>query len=74
MNRALNKDRRGATHLPLQHRHFAFIAGVISKLPEHVRGWAAVQFANECERCNERFDRARFYEACNHQVSHDQDD
>ena len=61
---AYAKDLRGAVHPKLQHRHFAFIAAVISKMPEHVKPWAVTMFENECAKCNPNFDYTRFRKAC----------
>ena len=73
---ALRKDIRSAKHANgawpgvLQHRHFAFIAGVIKAMPAHAASLraqkrsTALAFADACASTNPRFDRARFLLAC----------
>ena len=72
---ALRKDRTTATDVTLQHRHFAFIAMVL-KDTKPDRAFAAEHdhwreqvraFADACASSNGRFDRARFYAACDYQ-------
>lgn len=54
----------------LQHRHFATIATIISKLdyagvdPDEVREGIAEHFARYLAETNAKFDRARFLRAC----------
>jgi len=59
---ALRKDR--TTKGTLEHRHFAFIAATIAKLPKKERMAMASHFADECQHTNPRFDRRRFMVAC----------
>lgn len=63
---AMHKDRRtGKDSVRMQHRHFAFIAGVIGtsgERSEDKRRWANY-FAQELEKTNPNFDRARFFTA-----------
>ncbi len=73
---AHRKDVRSAKHANgnwpgvLQHRHFAFIAGVIKVMPDHApslraqKRSTALAFADACAGTNPRFDRARFMLAC----------
>ena len=64
---ATSKDVSTAQHgVELQHRHFAFIAATIAKMPDAgYRADIALHFADECAVTNPRFDRARFLRACN---------
>lgn len=65
---ALHKDK--TTTAELQHRHFAFIANVIAKMPTHAamlrtqQRSTALAFADACAGSNPKFDRARFLRAC----------
>lgn len=66
----LRKDARSAEHpnVTFQHRHFAFLAGVIAE-NEHgflplTRAAIARAFADALATTNPRFDRARFLRAC----------
>src|SRR5258707_13047478 len=66
---AMRKDRASAKGVKLQHRHFAFIAGVIksqrdskTETPAAIRRWASY-FANDLPKTNHNFDRARFFTA-----------
>lgn len=63
---ANRKDQSTARHgVTLQHRHFAFIAGVIARHPvAHERVTMYAAFVDACERSNPRFDRGRFRAAC----------
>jgi hypothetical protein len=69
---ALRKDKRTAERGKmdtLQHRHFAFIASVIAKMPDFefgadIKQSTALQFADACAANNPRFDRRRFFAAC----------
>lgn len=68
---ALRKDRTNAHDASvLQHRHFAFIAGVIAAMPTHAatlrtqKRSIALAFADACLGGNARFDRERFLRAC----------
>ena len=61
---ALRKDKR--TRAQLQHRHFAFIAEVLSRLNTQTgydREFLADHFADACATTNPRFDRQRFLNA-----------
>ncbi len=70
---ALSKDRANKTHAApqLQHRHFAFIAGVIAdmsvakSMDPYTRLIVAIKFAKALSRTNKQFDRTRFLKACN---------
>ena len=68
---ALRKDRTMPTGGKLEHRHFAFIASVIAKMPIHAASLraqkhsVALSFADACATTNPRFDRERFLRACN---------
>lgn len=59
-------------HVELQHRHFCFIASVLSELPDHADSLRTQKqsvinaFVAACRRSNSRFDADRFIEACNH--------
>lgn len=63
---AMRKDRAAAGQsIALQHRHFAFIAGVIKHSGERTedkRRWAN-HFADVLAQTNDNFDRARFFNA-----------
>lgn len=60
---ALRKDR--TTSATLEHRHFAFIAGVLAECHDLANyGPICRRFADACARTNPRFDRARFLRAC----------
>jgi hypothetical protein len=68
----MTKDKRTALNgVELQHRHFAFIAHVISELPDHAaslraqKASVASAFAAACKATNPRFDNDRFLRACN---------
>ena len=73
---ALRKDIRNAAKAGgswpgvLQHRHFAFIAGVVKAMPDHApslraqKRSIALAFADACAGTNPRFDRRRFLLAC----------
>ncbi len=63
---ASSKDQRSADFgVQLQHRHFAFIADVISHIEHPVAAQqAALAFADACAKSNPRFDRERFLKAC----------
>ncbi len=67
---ATRKDRTTGKTAELQHRHFAFIAGVIAAMPTHAASLrtqkrsCALAFADACASSNHRFDRARFMRAC----------
>ena len=66
---AKSKDKRTAiSGVELQHRHFAFIASVISGLYADLgnmdHGRVIDRFADECAKSNPRFDRSRFKAAC----------
>lgn len=62
---ALSKDKATSTYgVKLQHRHFAYIAAVIARMPSSdARLEAATTFANTLHRSNSNFDLARFYRA-----------
>lgn len=62
---ATKKDRRTPSSVTMEHRHFAFIADVISGLSGRERQKMAELFADRCASTNGRFDRARFMRACN---------
>jgi hypothetical protein len=53
-------------HITLEHRHFCFIAGVLSELPDANRASVINAFVAACKRSNNRFNADRFIEACNH--------
>ncbi len=58
---ALRKDRAATSTGPLEHRHFAVIAGILRELaasPCQVEKWA-----DKLARTNPRFDRRRFIRA-----------
>lgn len=62
---ALRKDR--TTQATLEHRHFAFIAGVIADMMDRELGdrrAIARNFADACALSNPKFNRARFFAAC----------
>lgn len=62
---ALAKDTDHRKGIELQHRHFAFIAGVIAEMTDEMaQRDAASVFASACARTNGKFDRARFMAAC----------
>lgn len=64
---ALNRKdlRTRDSGVRLEHRHFAFIAGVIDGIDDPVaKVSAALSFAKACARTNPRFDRLRFLAAC----------
>lgn len=70
---ALDKDRRTAGYVEMQHRHFATVAAIIRSMAkvhnqEHgfidVRDDVAEHFADELAKTNPRFDRKRFLAAC----------
>lgn len=69
---ALRKDR--TTKPELQHRHFAFIAGVIANMPDHAASLrtqkesCARAFADACAATNPKFDYPRFLRACGIEV------
>lgn len=55
----------------MQHRHFATIATIISRLPDggddyenDLRGEVAQHFADHLRATNPNFDRSRFLRAC----------
>jgi hypothetical protein len=56
--------------IQLQHRHFVFIAAVLSELPDHAESLRAQKqsvinaFVAACRRSNSRFDEGRFIAAC----------
>jgi hypothetical protein len=56
---AYSKDQR-IDWPKLQHRHFAFLARVISRLPADIRQEVANEFASVLPRTNDNFDRERF--------------
>lgn len=61
---ASRKDSR-AKAPAMQHRHFAFIAKMVSELPDSVnRLTVARSFAYELHATNPSFDRDRFLAAC----------
>lgn len=61
----LRKDDATAAHgVKLQHRHFAFIASVIAKLPTEYRDEVAHEFEKAIMDTNEKFDAIRFQLAC----------
>lgn len=66
---ALRKDHTNIKS-SLEHRHFAFIAGVIAAMPAHAatlraqKRSVALAFADACADSNPRFDRGRFLRAC----------
>ena len=68
---ANRKDIRTAQYgVPLQHRHFAFIAATIAAMPDHAatlkaqKASVASTFADACRGTNPHFDRSRFLAAC----------
>lgn len=61
---ALRKDEQHPFNVKLQHRHFAFIAGVIATLPSEYRDEVAMTFVKALQRTNPKFDSARFQVAC----------
>lgn len=68
---ALAKDQRTGWYAApqLQHRHFAFIAAVIARMPgNEARLEAATAFAGALARTNPNFDRERFTRACGLEV------
>jgi hypothetical protein len=69
--KAHGKDiRTAASGVTLEHRHFAFIAGVIAAMPDHAASLrahkrsTALAFADACGGTNPRFNRERFLAAC----------
>lgn len=66
VNAALSKDKHSGKGVSLQHRHFAFIAGVIADIgADDIRATTAIRFAGECQATNSNFDWERFMRACN---------
>jgi len=67
---ANRKDISTAAHgVTLEHRHFAFIAGVIASLVDTYdqpldKADVAEAFANACKATNPKFDCARFFAGC----------
>jgi hypothetical protein len=71
---ARRKDRTQPSGVPaMQHRHFAFIAGVIrderyiypnDREAQELLDGLAQRFANNLRATNPNFDAARFLEAC----------
>lgn len=70
---ALRKDRKSAGNFcDMQHRHFAFVAGIIASFARDggivgdcdFRDNVAELFADAFAKTNTRFDRARFLRAC----------
>ncbi len=45
-------------------KDFVLIAGVVLSLPDDVRKKVALEFAQELQYTNDRFDRERFLSAC----------
>lgn len=63
---ATRKDKATGANVRLQHRHFAFIAAVIARMPgSQERYEAAVTFAAALRHTNPNFDHARFMRAAN---------
>ena len=64
---AMRKDTQTARYgVELQHRHFSFIAKVISDIPDaNQRYETAYHFAIACRSTNKNFDHDRFMVACN---------
>jgi hypothetical protein len=60
---ALDKDLRTAKRVHMQHRHFAFIAGVIAGMPSG-RTEVMYQFIHALRATNPNFDPDRFTAAC----------
>lgn len=59
------KDIRNSDAPKMQHRHFAFIAGVIAEInDDNIRAYVAGRFARKLSITNPNFDVARFYAAC----------
>lgn len=71
---AARKDRTTGASATLEHRHFAFIAATIARMPDHAASLrtqkrsCALAFAAACATTNPRFDRARFLKACGEEV------
>ena len=62
---AMQKDKTTGKSVELQHRHFAFIAAVIARMPgSQERYEAAYTFALACRNTNPNFDHDRFMRAC----------
>lgn len=62
---ALDKDRRTARFgVEMQHRHFSVIAAIIAQLDLPTRKKMANHFADSLAQTNPKFDRGRFYAAC----------
>jgi hypothetical protein len=63
---ASQKDKTNAKACTMQHRQYAFIAGIIGSIEDtSVRLEMALKFAGELQRTNIRFDYNRFTRACN---------
>lgn len=62
---AMRKDRASANSVKLQHRHFAFIAGLIAKSGERTEDKRRIVdlLAKGLATTNPNFDRARFFTA-----------
>lgn len=65
----LRKDRTNARGTSMEHRHFAFIAGVIHDMPQNSAAFGerraiAIMWADALAGTNPRFDYQRFLAAC----------
>ena len=47
----------------LQHRHYVFIASIITGLPEEIRDCVAGHFGEKLLGTNPQYDESRFFEA-----------
>lgn len=58
----INTARKGVS---LEHRHFAFIAGVIAGMKgQDYQDRVAMDFMHACKATNPKFDKQRFIAAC----------
>jgi len=47
-------------------KHFIEAAKIIRDIkPKRTRAWTATKFATLFRKCNDRFDKKKFFEACN---------
>jgi hypothetical protein len=61
----MRKDKETGQSVKLQHRHFAFIAAIISDIGDaNTRYEVAYRFALACRSTNDNFDHDRFMIAC----------